>query len=482
MLFNSYEFLFAFLPIAMLGYFACGRYMNVRVANAWLLVLSLIFYSYWDVRYLPLLLLSIFVNYLIAGAILRAEDLEKKHRKQIIFAFGLCFDLGLLGYYKYLGFFVQTIDALGGDFIIPEIILPLGISFFTITQLLYLYDCYAGVRPEHRLLDYALFVSFFPHLLAGPILYHRQMMRQFRDAKLHVPDWHNLSAGLMLFLIGLMKKVIIADTLSPYVGAGFSHPADLTTIAAWLTILSYALQLYFDFSGYSDMAVGLSRMMNFKIPINFRTPYRATSLVNFWQRWHISLTNALTACVYMPLMRSFAHAGFGAVIVATFVTIFLVGVWHGAGWTFVVFALLHASGVVCCHIWRRLGRSLRPAFGWMLTQLFCLLTLVFFRAANLAVAQQFLAALFGLHGTVWPAKLVALGQHFGMALMPGNVPGALPKAVFLIALLIVLLAPGSNDLLPRLRPCWYTALAFIVGGSYVLLALTQPTEFLYFQF
>lgn len=482
MLFNSYAFLLAFLPLALLGYFACGRFSGVRTANAWLLLLSLFFYSYWDVRYLPLLLVSIAGNYLLASAMLRAGDAGRRGWKRAAFAVGLLFNLGLLGYFKYLGFFIQIFDDLGAGLTVPQVVLPLGISFFTITQLLYLYDCYAGARPEHRILDYALFVSFFPHLLAGPILYHRQMMRQFRDAALHVPDWHNLSAGLTLFLIGLLKKVVIADALSPYVGAGFSQTAGLSTIAAWLTLVSYALQLYFDFSGYSDMAVGLSRMMNFAIPVNFRTPYRATSLVNFWQRWHISLTNALTACVYMPCLRAFSRPDLRAVVVASFVTIFLVGIWHGAGWTFVVFALIHAVGVVCCHLWRRYGRPLPSVVGWLLTQGCFALSLVFFRAEDLSSARAMLAALCGLHGTVWPAKLAAAAQQTGLSLAAGDVPGALPKAVFAVALGLVLFAPGSNELLPRLRPRWYVALAFVAGGAYVLLELTQPTEFLYFQF
>ena len=324
MLFNSYEFIFLFLPIVLAIYFFLGNKLN-KSANIWLMFASLFFYGYWDIHYLPLLMGSIAINFIIAGQIIKSRQNDNLLKSKLLFLAGLIFNIGLLGYYKYLDFFLKNLNRLGADFELMNLILPLGISFFTITQLLYLFDCHEGLVKDHKLANYALFVSFFPHLMAGPILYHRQMMKQFNNSKLRKLNWSNISAGLSLFVIGLMKKVLIADELSPYVGMGFSNAAGLDCFTAWLTAISYMLQLYFDFSGYSDMAVGLSRMMNLEIPINFNSPYRAASMINFWQRWHISLTNAITACVYMPIVKYLKTRTLSHTIIASFIAFFIVG-------------------------------------------------------------------------------------------------------------------------------------------------------------
>ena len=445
------------------------------MSNAWLMLTSLLFYAYWNVNYLPLLIVSILINYLIAGWII-------KSRSRLSFSVGLIFNIGLLGYYKYFDFFLENLNRLGAHFELINVILPLGISFFTITQLLYLFDCYEGVAKDHDFINYALFVSFFPHLMAGPILYHRQMMKQFQNPELSRINWANISQGLTLFVIGLIKKVIIADQLSPYVNLGYAHTAELDCITAWLTAISYMLQLYFDFSGYSDMAVGLSKMMNLEIPINFNSPYRANSIINFWQRWHISLTNAITACIYMPIVKHLKTRTLSHTITASFIAFFIVGTWHGAGWTFVVFALLNSIGVVINYIWKYYKCSMPKVLAHLTTLLYILIAMIFFRSASVRDALNILQSMFGMSEVLFPQKIVHFAQaHLGLTIQAGDVPGTLPKLIFILAILIVAFCPNSNQLVKDFRPS-YKWLAFTtIGFIMVYLLMTQPTEFLYFQ-
>lgn len=483
MLFNSYIFIFVFFPVTILGYFFWGYRKQLRMANIWLVVASLLFYGYWDIRFLPLLLGSIAVNYFIAGMILSAREQGQTRKRKLAFLLGLAFNISLLCYYKYLDFFLETLNLLGGEFALLHILLPLGISFFTITQLLYLLDCNEGVAKDHDLVNYVLFVSFFPHLLAGPILYHMPMMKQFRDETRLTINWENMSRGLSLFVIGLVKKVLIADQLSGYVAIGYSDTNGLTLISAWLTAISYMLQLYYDFSGYSDMAVGLAQIMNIKIPINFNSPYRANNLISFWQRWHISLTNAITACIYMPMIKRFGTSSFCHVVLAIFVTFFLVGIWHGAGWTYVVFALMHSIGLVVNHAWKHYHLWMSGILSRVFMIFFVLVSMVFFRAQSVSDACTVLFAMAGGQGVAWPQKVVDfLGDFAVGTLLVGNVPGELPKLVFVIAICLVFFSPNSNELVRKFCPSYVAVVALVLGGFGSILLLSQPSEFLYFQF
>ncbi len=460
MLFNSYQFIFIFFPVVLAGYFLLGKTRYNKLANLWLFLSSLAFYGYWDISFLPLLIGSILVNYTLSGGILRGKRLNSILQQKIFFSLGLLFNLGLLGVYKYLDFFLENINRLGGGFTLLHLILPLGISFFTITQILYLLDCYAGVAKDHDFINYALFVSFFPHLLAGPILYHKPMMEQFGNSALHRLNWDNMASGLILFIIGLTKKVIIADSLISFVAQGFNHPENLTMVTAWFTAISYMMQLYFDFSGYSDMAVGLAKMMNIDIPMNFNAPYRAKSLIAFWQRWHISLTNAITACVYMPVLRSFNKMTWRAMVFSSFVAFFVVGIWHGAGWKYVVYALIHSGGIVVNHIWRHYHLWMPVRLGQAITLLVVLISFVIFRSSDMHEAGQVLLSMTGAHGFY-------SGLQF-------------PR-ILIIAILLAAFAPTSLELSKR-KPSYATAIILAAALTYSVSRLSSITEFLYFQF
>lgn len=474
MLFNSYTFIFLFFPVVLFVYFRLGESKRSDWANVWLVLASLFFYGYWEISFLPLLVGSILINYWISGGILSGKESGNVRRQKIFFGLGLAFNIGLLVWYKYMDFFIANLNRFGTHIPLLHLVLPLGISFFTITQVLYLLDCYAGVAKDHDFVHYALFVSFFPHLLSGPILYHKQMMTQFRDETLRRPDWENLARGLSLFIIGLAKKVLIADSFIPFVKAGFDKPESLAMLPAWLTAIAYLMQLYFDFSGYSDMAVGLARMMNIEIPINFNAPYRATSLIAFWQRWHMSLTNAITACVYMPVLRSFKKMTFGAMVFSSFVAFFVVGIWHGAGWKYVAFALLHSGGIVVNHLWRHYHWWMPKMLGRILTLLLVLAGMVLFRADNLHMAGKMFMAMIGGYG-IGMSLPVTKGVQM-LAISGFRIP-----LMLILAVGFVIYCPTSNELVKR-EPAYGAMLVLAAAFSYAVINLSSISEFLYFQF
>lgn len=489
MLFNSYIFIFAFLPVTLAGYFLLGSTPWNRLANVWLIFASLFFYGWWDIRYLPLLLVSILVNYGLSGAILYFRRQGQHTRQRAAFWFGILCNLALLGYYKYMDFLLGAVnDALGTHLPLLNVILPLGISFFTITQILALIDCHEGVAKDHNIIDYALFVSFFPHLMAGPILYHRPMMQQFRNAALRRPQAGNLAMGFSLFILGLAKKLLIADSFIVPADWGFGHAGTVDLVQSWQAVLCYMMQLYFDFSGYSDMAVGLARMMNIEIPINFRHPFHATNVANFWQRWHISLTNAITACVYMPLVRALGKAGrptFGQTLFAASIAFFLVGIWHGAGWNFVLFAALQSIGIVVCQTWKHYHLTIASWLGRALTLLFVFISFVCFRAPDLPTIQSMFAAMSGAHGICLPALITAELNPFFSTDLPASagIPG-LPFEMLCFAIVLVLFAPDANDIVKKIQQHPRCIYAVLLAGLFMAAVyhMTKESVFLYFQF
>jgi alginate O-acetyltransferase complex protein AlgI len=466
MLFNSYEFVFLFLPVALCGYFWFGCRKQGQWANGWLIFMSLFFYSWWEIKYLPLLLVSIIVNYIVSGAIITYRKVPLGvFTGKIFFIFGIIFNVSLLGYYKYTDFFLENLNLImGTHHELLHIVLPLGVSFFTITQMVYLVDCYEGVAKNHDFSKYCLFVSFFPHLLAGPILYHKAMMKQFADTSLRRVNWDNMAQGLVLFIIGLAKKVLVADTLSKTVAAGFNAPEQLTLIDGWVTAMAYSMQLYFDFSGYSDMAVGIARMMNINIPINFNSPYKAKNIIDFWSRWHISLTNTIMNYLYTPLFMSFKKMSFIQAMFATFIAMFIAGIWHGAGWTFIVFGTMHAIGLVICHTWKHYKMKMSSVFAHAITLFWVLVAFVFFRARSVFDAMQVLSGMAGQHG---------------MSIRLANTD---VEILLVICAAITALLPNSNQLVEKLQLTTRWAVLLGLFFVYVLLYMVGPTEFLYFHF
>ena len=300
MLFNSYIFIFVFLPITFFTYFYINSKRLIIPAKAFLVLSSLVFYSYWNIKYLPLILVSMLINFAIGNSLNGNKNI--KINKKSILTIGILFNLGLLGYFKYTDFFIENFNIISGtDIPLLHLALPLAISFFTFQQVAYLVDSYRGETDEYDFLNYALFVTFFPQLIAGPIVHHKEMMPQFASKWNLVKKYKNIALGIFIFSIGLFKKVIIADSFAIWATDGFDVAEKLNMIEAWITSLSYTFQLYFDFSGYTDMAIGIALLFNITLPQNFNSPYKATSIQDFWRRWHITLSRFLRDYIYIPL-------------------------------------------------------------------------------------------------------------------------------------------------------------------------------------
>nr|WKF59200.1 Peptidoglycan O-acetyltransferase [Paraburkholderia busanensis] len=385
MLFNSFIFLTLFLPPALAGYYLLGQRMP-RAAAAWLCGASIVFYGWWNPAFVGLLAGSIVFNYAMSCAIVAAP--AQSARRRWLLGLAIAADLALLVRYKYLATLLTALVHASGvapaDWLaqgMHDVVLPLGVSFFTFTQIGYLLDCNAGIVKERDALGYVQFVTFFPHLIAGPILHHKEMMTQFAQPSTYRLRAENLSIGAFVFTIGLAKKVLFADTIAPFADAGFAAPHELQWLAAWGTCLAYALQLYFDFSGYSDMAMGLAKMFGVRFPLNFNSPFKAASIIDFWQRWHMTLTRYLTAYLYYPLamrinrrraqrglpigrLAQRSTSGFLATVaLPTFYTMALAGIWHGAGLQYLIYGLLHASYLTVNHAYRAWRASAAPAAG-----------------------------------------------------------------------------------------------------------------------
>ncbi|MBK7900548.1 MAG: MBOAT family protein [Azonexus sp.] len=502
MLFNSYEFLLVYLPLTLAGYFALGR-RSATAAATWLAIASLAFYGWWDVRYLPLLGASIAFNYLMGGAIARRAGTPAANR---LLALAVGGDLLALAWYKYAGFFASSANALlAAGLPVPEIVLPLGISFFTFTQIAYLVDAWAGKVRETRPVHYVLFVSYFPHLIAGPVLHHGEMMPQFDRLRNYRPRLNNFIIGGSIFIFGLFKKVVIADNLAPNVGTVFDQTSNPTLLVAWGGVLAYTFQLYFDFSGYSDMAIGLSRLFGVRLPLNFNSPYKATSITDFWRRWHMTLSRFLRDYLYVPLGGN--RKGKARRYVNLLLTMLLGGLWHGAGWTYVLWGALHGIYLCIHHAWSALAR------GWRLPRpLAVALTFgavivgwVFFRATSVAQALDILAGMAGLHGVALPEAIASqLGPlkaplaEMGVQFYFGKGAQFVSTWVWVaLAAAIAFGLPNTQEWHHRFGPAleavrsdrrahlslssgW--ALGLGLACALCVVMLSQPSEFLYFQF
>jgi alginate O-acetyltransferase complex protein AlgI len=457
MLFTSGLFLFAYLPVAVIMFFALARLFGPGAAAAWLAFMSLAFYGYWMPAYLALLLGSIALNYFGGIAITRAGD-----RARAITAAFIIADLLILAFFKYYNFFTDNLRAVAVPLPVLNVVLPIGISFFTFTQIAFLVDTYKGKARDARPIHYTLFVTYFPHLISGPILHHAEMMPQFAEERTYRPRLDNFAIGLTFLICGLMKKVLVADSVSGIADHAFTAAAagQVGPLHAWEGAIAYALQIYFDFSGYSDMAVGISLLLNIQLPYNFASPYRSTSIVDFWRRWHMTLSRFLRDYLYIALGGS--RRGNVRRYLNLAVTMLLGGLWHGAAWTFVIWGALHGFYLVVNHGWRwlagRMGGLALPAplsgaLGWVLTMLAVLIAWVFFRATNVAEAVQMLRA---MAGHVPATDLLAGRQTSWMILVP-------------LLAFTVLLPNSQSVIMDRLKPAIERSIAR--GGAAVWSAM-----------
>jgi alginate O-acetyltransferase complex protein AlgI len=519
MLFSSPEFIYLYLPTVLLGFFWLARWSH-RIAATWLTAASLFFYGWWNPVYLGLLLGSIFFNYSM-GLVLAREALRPQAlRRPLLLAIGITANLVLLGYFKYSNFFLDSANALMGTvWDAGEIILPLGISFFTFTQIAFLVDAWRGLAKEFNFIHYGLFVTYFPHLIAGPVLHHKEMMPQFGQSETYRLNWENLAVGLTIFAIGLFKKIVLADGVAPYAGPVFAaanNGVTLTFLEAWSGVLAYTLQLYFDFSGYSDMAIGASRLFGVRLPLNFNSPYQALNIVDFWRRWHMTLSRFLRDYLYFALGGN--RHGKARRYTNLMLTMLLGGLWHGAGWTFVVWGGLHGFYLVINHAWsgvkQRFGlprdRWWTRFLAWATTFLAVVIAWVFFRAESLDAALSILAAMAGGNGVALP-ELWLEGSHWRVSWlldMAGiqiggagkHVPDAWAWAWIGALLMVALRMPNTQRLMTDFRPAldYVTDVGrtltwrFRLNATWAVLtvfllvaALTRGeavSEFLYFQF
>ena len=402
MLFNSYEFIFLFLPITFFIYFYLNKKHLTEASKGFLVFASLFFYSWWSIAYLPLIIISMLFNYSLGRELSKNQKAKKYYNKKTILTIGITFNLLLLGYFKYSDFFIENFNTVFSTSVpLLHLLLPLAISFYTFQQIAYLVDSYRSETKEYDFLNYAVFVTFFPQLIAGPIVHHAEMMPQFAKLKNKVTNYHNIALGLFIFSMGLFKKVAIADTFAIWATRGFDATEQLDMALAWITSLSYTFQLYFDFSGYTDMAIGIALLFNIKLPINFNSPYKATSIQDFWRRWHITLSRFLKDYIYIPLGGN--RKGESRTYLNLFATFVLGGIWHGAGWTFVFWGVLHGTALVIHRLWQSLGLKLNRVLAWFITFNFINIAWVFFRA------KEFDDALKVLHG-----------MFFGTVILPGS--------------------------------------------------------------
>ena len=549
MLFSSWQFIFVFLPIAVAVFYAIPA--RAQVARKWwLLATSLFFYGWWKVEYVPLLLLSIGFNYAAAEGITRARKERTSNvqhptsnvqspmrsrlhfigrwtldvgrwtflRPKFLLAAGVTINLLLLGYYKYTNFLLDALGHAGGPvFQRLDIMLPLAISFFTFTQIGYLVDVYRDAKLHYRLLDYSVFVVFFPHLIAGPIVRHWELIPQFAHKELKA-NREDMGAGIAMFLLGLYKKVLLADPASRFAdvvyGAAEAGTA-ITWFDGWLGTIAYAMQIYFDFSGYSDMAIGLARMFGMKFPCNFDSPYKAGNITEFWRHWHITLQRFLREYLYFPLGGN--RCGKARHLLNIMITMIVSGLWHGAGWTFLVWGALHGVYLVIAHLWRKL----REARGWQFTHwsyrgacvvvtfIAVLYAWVFFRAKTLPQAGRVVASMVGLNGYTIPVGVNdpnrspgPLLQKLGFRFTETNLANKFykPGMRWMGALmLIVFLMPNTQQLLratepvlepverpSRLRFAFSAVTGLILGVLLFLVVCTwfiaRPSPFIYFNF
>lgn len=488
MLFNSYIFILLFLPLAVLGYYLLNRLGKYHWGKAYLIGMSLWFYAFFNLQYLWIIIASIIINFVLYRVLLSCE---KQTAKKLLVVLGIVLNISVLFYYKYFDFVLENIGALlHSEFDLMKLVLPLGISFFTFQQVGFLVDTYRGETKQYSLLDYALFVTFFPQLIAGPIVSYDEMIPQFMDETKKTFSQEDFSKGLYAFALGLGKKVLIADILGNAVNAGYSDVAGLSGITAALSVMCYSLQLYFDFSGYSDMARGIGLMFRIQLPANFLSPYKSTDLIGFWKGWHITLTRFLTKYVYIPL------GGSRKGNVRTYVNIAIVylvsGIWHGAAWTFIFWGVCHGLVYMFCRAAMPFLKKIPAVILWPVNMAFVMLGWGYFRAASLSEGNMLTAKIFSGDYSLssipenvlscfaskelfYVLKVVALDRFAWF-------PYVLPIFYLVVSWWIVLGCKNVDEKLKEFKPTIRNSLGTMFLLLWSLVSLGQVSTFLYFNF
>jgi len=495
MLFNSYDYIFFFLPVTFFVYFYLNSKRLTEASKAFLVFASLCFYSWWNIAYLPILLSSILFNYVVGVSLSKNAEHTKVGKKTLLIL-GVVANVALLGYFKYADFLIENMNVVtGAQMPLLHLALPLAISFFTFQQIAYLVDSYRSETKEYDFLNYATFVTFFPQLIAGPIVHHQEMMPQFATMRNKVKNYRNIAVGLFIFSIGLFKKVVIADTFAIWATTGFDTATTLNLFEAWATSLSYTFQLYFDFSGYTDMAIGAALLFNIKLPINFNSPYKAVNIQDFWRRWHITLSRFLRDYVYIPLggnrksnFRTYNN------LMATFI---IGGIWHGAGWTFVFWGGLHGSALVIHRAWNRAGFKLSAWLAWLITFNFINIAWIFFRAKEWGDATKILSGMLGLNGVIFTKNyekhlpFLDSFDQVSYGAITINMGGGYEMLNWLIAgFILILLFKNTYEIASYpeinrsrlLSPIKAVYFAFLFLTSILFMSLSEYTEFIYFNF
>jgi len=478
MLFNSAVFIYLFLPFVLLIYFFLNKLQLLASGKAWLVLASLFFYGYWNIDYIILIIISILCNYGLGKLLIKLNNGIKQYKllSKPILIKGIIFNLAILFYYKYTDFIIANVNYLFKvEAPALDLLLPLAISFFTFQQIAYLVDCYKSDALEYNFLNYCLFVTFFPQLIAGPIVHHKEMMPQFNNRTNAYVNHANIAKGLFIFAIGLFKKVIIADSFAQWANTGFNSTTALQFWDAWGASLSYTFQLYYDFSGYADMAIGIALMFNIVLPINFNSPYKALTIQDFWHRWHMTLSRWLRDYLYIPLGGN--RKGAIRTYINVMLTFILGGLWHGAAWTFIVWGALHGLALCTQRLWTQVGFKLPSIISWLLTFTFISVSWIFFRAEDIPSALHIISGMLGVNGYNTSSILIA----------PGNTLITSPYIVSYLIIFGFSAFFSRNSMELSLNKIRYTIWGSLMVSAVFFLAIlfgiaTVDSEFLYFNF
>ena len=483
MLFNSYIFVLLFLPLCLIGYFGLNHFKKYKLAQIFLLGMSFWFYGYFNPAYLLIIMSSVLINYTVYRLMGKAS---LSHFRKAFMIVGVILNVGILGYFKYMDFFIENLNGIfGTDIPFLKIALPLGISFFTFQQISFVVDAYRGEITEYGFLDYANFVTFFPQLIAGPIVTHDELVPQFLDEEKKKFNWDNFAQGIYIFTFGLSKKVLLADTFGSAVTYGFTTVNQATAASALLVMLSYTIQIYFDFSGYCDMAIGIGKMMNIDLPLNFNSPYKALTIAEFWDRWHMTLTRFLTKYVYIPL------GGNRKGNVRTYVNILLVflvsGFWHGASWTFVFWGVCHGLFMVITRLFKKFFDRLHPVFNWFMTFSFVNVMWLFFRAETFTQAITMLKAAFSWNFYLDPVfvqmfRLPELKKVLSLFRIEDRYPNLLITVFLLLAFILILGCENAYEKMGKFKPTFWRWAVTVILFVWSIVSFTGVSEFLYFNF